>query len=211
MSSKSRYNIRRTVKKFAEAYGPQIDMREYRTPDEVDEYLRHAWRISATTYQERLLDSGLPRDSGFIERTRTFAAQQNWRGYLLFAQSEPVAYIYCYMRDGIMRYAYIGFDPQYSKLSPGTVLQVLMLERLYAERCSPWLDYTQGNGLHKEQFSTHGWLCADVWLMRPGLRNLALVYTHTAFDSVGTLVGRMLERFGIKTRVRHTMRRQHAR
>ncbi|MEF8721940.1 GNAT family N-acetyltransferase [Candidatus Accumulibacter phosphatis] len=208
MSGKSRYNIRRTVKKFGEAHGSPIDMREYRTADEVTEYLEHAWRVSSTTYQDRLLDSGLPRDDGFVQRTRNFAADGRWRGYLLFVQGQAIAFVYCYMHDRIMRYAYIGFDPAYSKVSPGVVLQVLMLERMCAERCSPWLDYTQGNGLHKELFSTHAWLCADVWLLHPTLYNRGLLGVHTFVDHVGTSVGRLLDRWGIKTWIRRRMRKQ---
>jgi CelD/BcsL family acetyltransferase involved in cellulose biosynthesis len=208
MSSKSRYNIRRTVKKFGEAHGSPIDMREYRSPEQVSEYLENAWRVSTTTYQERLLDSGLPRDDGFVQRTRNFAERGHWRGYLLFAQEQAIAFVYCYMHEGIMRYAYIGFDPAHSKLSPGIVLQVLMLERMCAERCSPWLDYTQGNGLHKELFSTHDWLCADVWLMHPTLYNRGLLGVHTVIDQVGTSIGSLLNRWGIKSWVRRRMRRQ---
>lgn len=207
-SRKTRYNLKRTVRTFGEQFGNEMKFHDYSSVSDVRPFLEGAWNVSRKTYQERLLDAGLPSDEGFIGRTRNFAAQGGWRGFLLIVREQPIAYIYVYIRDGIARYAYIGFDPAYAKWSPGTVLQWHMLQRLAQQHFAPWLDYTQGDGHHKELFATHTWQCADVWLFPRNVRNRLLLQAHTATDRTADFVGQALARLNLKTRVRRLLRKQ---
>ena len=46
------------------------------------------------------------------------------------------------VREGIVDYAYLGYDPDYLHLSVGTVLQWLALDSLFAERRFRFFDFT---------------------------------------------------------------------
>lgn len=208
MSGKSRSTLKRKVRKFEEAFGPGIDFREYRTAQNLQEYFEAARQVSSETYQERLLDFGLPDDAGFKAQTETQARDGNWRGYVLYARATPIAYVHCPLVNGVAIYAYVGFNPKYADASPGTVLQWLLMQRMFEDPAIQWFDFTEGEGPHKEFFATHKWLCADVWLLRPTLRNWLLLLAHAALDSTGVFVGKWLDRLGLKRKLRLLLRRQ---
>lgn len=117
-SAKSRNTLMRKIKKFAEFSGGEIDWREYRKPDEMYEFHRLALEVSQKTYQERLLDCGLPSDQQFQDDMLALAAAENVCGYILFHQEKPVAYIYCPIHEGIALYEYVGHDPEYQRCRP---------------------------------------------------------------------------------------------
>src|SRR5207244_12208298 len=62
-SGNTRANLRKDLKKFAEASGGgPVDVRFYRKPEESAEFLAIGRELSKKTFQERLLDAGLPSD-----------------------------------------------------------------------------------------------------------------------------------------------------
>lgn len=205
-SGKSRSTLRRKVRKFEKLSGGTLDFREYRTPDEIDEFYRHAREVSAKTYQERLLDSGLPTGDSFVAGMRERAANDDVRAYLLFCDGAPVAYLYLPARDGVLVYSHLGFDPEYRKHSPGTVLHWLALERLFAEGRFRLLDFTEGEGDHKRQFSTGSRYCADIYFLRrtPGL--YLRVWLQAGLDSLSAFMVRIVDRLGLKARLKRMVR-----
>jgi CelD/BcsL family acetyltransferase involved in cellulose biosynthesis len=205
-SGKSRSTLRRKVRKFEKLSGGEIDFREYRTPDEVDEFYRIAREVSAKTYQERLLDSGLPTGEKFVAGMRERAARDELRAYLLFHEGKPVAYLYLPARDGMLIYAFLGFDPEYRQHSPGTVLQWLAMEKLFAEGRFQLLDFTEGEGDHKRKFSTGSRYCADVYFLRrtPGL--YLRVWLQAGLDSLSRFAVGVIDRLGLKARLKRFVR-----
>lgn len=201
-SSKSRSTLRRKVRRFAEHNGGTLDWRQYRTPAELREFYPLAREVSAKTYQERLLGSGLPETEEFRNRMES----EDARGYVLMHDTKPVAYIYCPCHDGILAYQYVGHDPEYSALSPGTVLQYVVLENLFASKEARYFDFTEGEGQHKRLFSTHSVPCADIYYLRPSLRNTCMVRIHAAADTFSHWIGAFLDRLGLKARLKRWIR-----
>lgn len=206
-SSKTRSTLQRKVRKFAESNGGNVDWREYRSSDEMREFHRFARSISAKTYQERLLDSGLPDAQKFIDEIVARAAAGTARGYLLFLAGESIAYIYCPITDGVLFYDYVGFDPIHGKLSPGTVLQYLVLEKLFNEGGFQSFDFTEGEGSHKELFATHAVACADIYFFRPSVHNAVLLRLHRFLDTFSTSTVKLLDRMGLKAKLKKLLRK----
>lgn len=122
-SARTRGTIQRKVKKFAAMSGGACDWRCYRREAEMAEFHRLARQVSLKTYQEKLLDAGLPEGEAFLARIGAMAAADVVLGYLLFADGKPVSYLLLPVEDGKrIVYAYVGFDPAYRAQSPGTVL-----------------------------------------------------------------------------------------
>ncbi|MHC4165023.1 MAG: GNAT family N-acetyltransferase, partial [Planctomycetota bacterium] len=207
-SSKSRSTLQRKVRKFGQLCGGEADWRAYRTRAEMDEFYRLAREVSRKTYQERLLDAGLPESDEFREEMLEAAERDGTRGYLLFHESRPVAYLHCPIHDGVVFYGYLGYDPEYAKWSPGTVLQRLALERLFEEAGLRMFDFTEGEGRHKSFFSTHSVLCADIYYLRRSLRNRCLVRLHSGLDAFSRALVRLLDRLGLKERIKRLIRRR---
>src|SRR5258706_16316460 len=98
------------------------------------EFHREARGISQLSYQEKLFDAGLPTDEAFLANMRAQGEMGRARAYLLFLEGRAISYLYCWASAGRLQYGYLGFVPDFASLSPGTVLQYLALEALFAEQ-----------------------------------------------------------------------------
>ena len=214
-SAKSRSTLSRKIRRFAAKSGGEIDLREYKSPQEMSEYYRLARGVSAETYQELMFDMGLPTGEVFQRGMVAAAEHDSVRGYVLFFHGKPIAYLYCPVRDGVLLYQCVGHLRQFSDLSPGTVLLLLALERLHQEARFSLFDFTEGGqagrGGHKEFFATRSHRCANVYYLRRSLSNLLLVVAHTLTDCLSGAVGRFLTFIGLKARVKKVMRAAKAR
>jgi len=206
-SGKSRSTLRRKVRKWTEAQSPSSPaMRVYRTPSEIDTFLVQAHALSGKTYQERLLGRGLPTEEAFAVEMRKLAAEDHLRGYLLFANEQPAAFLLCPVRDGCVLYDWVGYDPAFAALSPGTVLQYLALEDLFAEGRFRLFDFTEGEGEHKAFWARDHAPCADIYYLRPSLRNRALLGSHAGLHVASRAAVRLLDRYGVKARLKRLLR-----
>jgi len=205
-SSKTRSTINRKIRKFAEHGGGEVRWQTYKMPNEMREFLKLARGVSKLTYQERLLDAGIPDTEDFAHRAEALAAEQHVRAYILFDSEKPVAYLYCPVQDGVLIYSYLGYDPAYLHLSVGTVLQWLAIEQLFKEARFRYFDFTEGQSDHKRLFATHQRPCANVFLIRRTIRNTAVIYSHWWMNRFSKWLGDKLDAMGVKTKIKHLMR-----
>lgn len=205
-SGKTRNTLRRKVRKFAELNGGELDWRAYATPPEMAEFYTLAREISARTYQERLLDAGLPEDDAFHADMMRRAETGRVRAYLLFLQDQPVSYLYLPVEDDRLIYAYLGYDPEHAKHSPGTVLQWLVVEALFAEGRFRYFDFTEGQGAHKELFGTNSIFCANVFFLKDTARNRRMVGLHRALSTMSDRMVGWLDRLGVKQTIKKWLR-----
>lgn len=204
-SGKTRSTLRRKARKLAEETGGYA-ITEHRTPAEIKAFLAAALPLSARTYQARLLDAGLP-DTPEARRAMLEAAEAGrMRGFLLNAGGQTLAYLSLPVTGATLVYAHLGYDPDHARLSPGTVLQMDALERLFAEARFRWFDFTEGDGAHKAMFGTHSAPCASVILLRATLANRALLGARGAFDSGVAQAKALAERSGALARIRSGLR-----
>ena len=117
LSANTRQALRRKAKRLAS--GGTLDVRGYRTPAEIAEFHALARPLSALTYQERLLDAGLPERADVLTLAASGDAVRAW---LLFHEGAPIAYLCCGADGDTLRYDHVGHDPKFGDLSPGTVL-----------------------------------------------------------------------------------------
>ncbi|MEO1168336.1 MAG: GNAT family N-acetyltransferase [Pseudomonadota bacterium] len=190
-SGKSRSTLRRKVRKFAKLSGGELDFRAYRTPDEMAEFHAIARQLSEKTYQEKLLDYGLPDDAEFVADMLRAAARGQVCGWLLFVEDKPVSYLYAPADGDTLVYAYLGYDPEWSRRSPGTVLLVEAMRQIIAENRFRRLDFTEGDGQQKRRFATDKLDCADLLLLRKTFANRALATALSGFDAMVAFAKRL--------------------
>ena len=205
-SSKTRSTINRKVRKYSEHCGGTIPWKTYKMPDEMREFCRLARRVSKTTYQERLLDAGIPDSEDFIREAESLAAEQRVRAYILFDGERPVSYLYCPVFDGVLIYSYLGYDPDYMHMSVGTVLQWLAVEGLFNEDRFRYFDFTEGQSDHKRLFATHQRQCANVFMVKRSVRNMVVIDSHLLLDRFSKFLGIILDRMGMKARIKRFLR-----
>ncbi|MBC3943220.1 GNAT family N-acetyltransferase [Sphingomonas albertensis] len=190
LSGSARSGIKRKAKKLAAANGGALDIRRYHDAAAFADFHPLARAVSATTYQEKLLGSGLPDDVASVRHLESLAGEDRLRAWLAFIAGVPVAYLCCTADGKSLCYTYVGHDPAHNELSPGAVLQVEAMRDLFADGRFARFDFTEGEGQHKRQFSTGGTACVDVLLLRPTLGNRATVAALRGFDSAIALAKR---------------------
>jgi CelD/BcsL family acetyltransferase involved in cellulose biosynthesis len=205
-SSKTRSTLRRKAKKLAEAVPGGYRVTAHRTPAEIEAFLAAALPLSAKTYQARLLDAGLPADPTSRRAMLEAAEAGRMRAFLLHAGGEPVAYLSLPVSGRTLVYAYLGYDPAFAPLSPGTVLQIEALEQLFAEATFAWFDFTEGEGAHKALFGTHAAACSSLVLLSPTFANRTLLGAREAFDAGVAGAKALAQRSGALGRIRALLR-----
>jgi len=206
LSAKSRSTLKRKAKKLAERSGGALDLHVYSKPDEMAQFHRDARIVSVKTYQERLLGAGLPDGPDALAEMEALARRDQARGWLLFVDGRPVSYLYAPAQGETLVYAYLGYDPGFADLSPGSVLQLEAMRGLMAEKRFGLFDFTEGEGQHKRQFATGRIDCVDLLLVQPTLANLAAAWTLTVFDGAVALARRALARLGADKALRRLRR-----
>ena len=205
-SAKSRSTMKRKAKKLAERSGGALDLRCYRTEDEISQFFDSARAVSALTYQERLLDAGLPAGPEALARMRALARRDQMRGWLLFVDGRPISYLYAPAEGDTLIYAFLGYDPDFAAYSPGTVLQFEAMRQLMEEGRFRLFDFTEGEGQHKRQFASGGVDCVDLLLVRPTFPNLLAGHLLNGFDGTIASAKRAVNGLGIGGAVRRLRR-----
>lgn len=204
-SSKTRSTLRRKGRKLAKEAG-DYTISEHRTPAEIEQFLDAALPLSAKTYQARLLDAGLP-DNPEDRRAMLEAAEDDrMRCFLLSVGQRAIAYLSLPVTGRTLVYEHLGYDTDFARLSPGTVLQLEALERLFAEERFAHFDFTEGDGAHKAMFGTDHADCASFVLLDPTLANRALLGARAGFDGAVGTAKAIATRTGALTRVRSALR-----
>ena len=186
LSATTRATMRRKAKRLAAA--GMVEIAQYRTPDEIAAFHTPGRTVSATTYQERLLGSGLAADPAALQAR---AATDGVRAWLLRIDDRPAAYLCCIADGDTLRYDHVGHDPAYA--APGAVLQAAALEDLFDDRFARF-DFTEGEGRHKRVFATGSVACVDVLLLRPTPANRLLLLALSSFDAGVALAKRVAAR-----------------
>ena len=202
LSANTRSTLKRKGKRIAAASGGTLDVQRFRMPEELAAFHRAARQVSATTYQERLLDAGLPDDPAFMQTMREMAAADLVRAWLLHIGDTPAAYLYCPADGDTLLYQYVGHDPAFADLSPGSVLHLEAMRDLFAEGRYAWFDFTEGEGQHKRSLSTGGTACVDLLLLRTSPVNRAAVAALAAFDGTMRLAKRAVQRLNLQAAAR---------
>jgi len=205
-SGKTRSTLKRKARKLAEEAPGGYHVTAHRTPAEIEAFLAAAMPLSAKTYQARLLDAGLPDDPASHRAMLEAAEDDRMRAFLLHAGGAAIAYLALPVSGRTLVYAHLGHDPAWARLSPGTVLQVAALERLFAESRFAWFDFTEGEGAHKALFGTHAAACSSLVLLNPTLANRMLLGAREAFDTGVAGAKALAERSGALGRVRAVLR-----
>lgn len=203
VSRRSRKSIRRLVRKFEKESDGSIDIRVYRTEEEAGIFVDEASKLARHTYQVRWLKKALPTR----EETCAEARAGLFCSYILFLKGKPVAFLWCRLRDGILEHRFGGYEPALSRLGPGTVLDYLALQCALGDANIASVDLSEGEGPHKKRFATHTQICGDVYYLKSGLKNTALVWSHFLFTRGYEKLSSLLDRTGLKPWIRQLLRK----
>ncbi len=200
---KFRHRLRSTARKFEKNYGT-TRLHCVTAPNDLERFFEDVSAVSQQSWQGHVLGNAINEDSKTFIRA---CAEGGWlRGYVLYADDIPTAFIIGRQGGGTFYYDTIGFDPKWSAGSPGLVLLHLVVKELCEDgfKC---FDFRHGASEYKRMFSSSSYFEGEVIWARKS------VYTGIAFTShwgVSTAVEQtkdVLERFDVLDRVRKTRKR----
>jgi CelD/BcsL family acetyltransferase involved in cellulose biosynthesis len=212
MSSGTRQKLGQKARKLLAAGGEDA-FRLYQTPTEVTEFLRLAQELAPRTYQARLLGAQLGTNAESIDRVKAWAQQGSVIAATVVLDGRTAAFwVFRLLDGGVLESVYTGYDTEFDKLSPGTVLVYLFLERcFFNDPRFTLLDWTEGDADYKRLFSNESLRCADLMYFRSRPRFLWLLTLDVAVTTVSATtrpVIARLERGGYASAIRRWLRRQ---
>lgn len=154
-SSKHRSKLRRYDRLLCDAFGGDVELRVYSTPEEVGPFLDASTPIAERTYQAEL--GVAVTDTPLRRAVLTHEAEAGrFRSYVLFGAGKPIAYqngaVYAdrYLCDGR------GYLPEHRDLRPGNILSLRIMADLCEQGLS-WVDYGFGDAEYKRVYATDKW------------------------------------------------------
>ena len=172
-SRKHRGNLRRYIRKIDELNSDGESIIQFVKEEEVEDFLKTAEKISAHTYQGAL-GAGIVND----EKTRILmrnAAGNGWfHGAILLAGNEPCAFQLGFRYKKIYYLLNIGFDHNFNKYNPGTVLFLKVLDSLCKDDSIDTIDFYFGDAEYKEKYGTDYWPEAVLYIFAPRLRPILI-------------------------------------
>ncbi len=208
MSKRSRKSIQYSKRKLEKQFGDAVLAKRFDTVEAVTDFLKDATLVSRQTYQWHLLGLGLRDSEGIAATLRTAAERGIFRSYILYCGSEPVAFMLGYLHRGTYHYVDVGYVATWRDWSVGSVLQLMVLEDLYAGADPPRLfDFSTGYGEHKGRFGNMEERQANVLLMTRTLRASVATGSYMAMEKFSNTVVNTLDRFGWKEKIKRAIRR----
>jgi len=205
-SKTSRKGLRRRIKQLETESGGELDIRYFADSDIMYAFHADARTISAKTFQEKLVNDGIPASDGFRQEIREKAADDRCYGTILYLDDEPVSYLYCERKETGWQAVYGGFDPAFAKLSPGTIHLVATLKRTFEDADSTFFDFGPGQSEYKQFFATDAAPSADVLILERTLQNRVIIITHLLLGKITDVVSTLAEKLRLKTLLRQKLR-----
>jgi len=168
LSAKHRSTLRRKVRMLQTKYPDEVNVVKYTQGADLEEAIKAASKVSRTTYQHAL-GSGLGDDSASRNVLST-AAANGWLDLsVLYVGKEPCAFQLGLRYGGRYFLQTLGFNPEWRKLSVGTVLFLRVLEDLCNDPELESFDFGFGDAPYKRRYGDRQWPEASVYIfaLRP--------------------------------------------
>ena len=179
---KARYNLKREVRLLEEAAPGEIEVKVFRSAEQVAPFLRDAETIARLTYQWKMGMTTVQMTPEALQRVSYVARTGQWRSYILYIRGIPAAYCYATIRHGELAYETVGYDRQFAKLNPGKVLLFKILQDLHESRAVDALDFGRGITDYKLLFANAQRQLIDISLFPNSAYSQFLWMLATATD-----------------------------
>ena len=207
LGSKTRQDLRRQERRLLKQANDDIEVKIYAGPESISAFLEGVEQVSRLTYQWNLLGMGVKNNDAMREFLERVAELDCLRGYLLLAEGEPIAFMIGYLYSGTYYSETIGYHPKWAKWSAGNVLHIhVMSDLAQLEQEVKWFDFLYGDNSNKKRLSTVSHEEQNLYLVPRSLRWRVLLAALGSFDYLTDKLSHLLERYGLKEKIRRIMR-----
>lgn len=208
LSAKSRQSMNRSMRRFEAHFEGRFSFKASSSPPEVTEFLDAIEAVSKRTYQGRMLGLAITREGHIGNRAIEGARRGYTRCYLLTVNEEPIAWRIGFQSGDVFCSHHIGYDPDFEDWHPGVLMHLYSIRHMTeALEDVSVLDLLYGDNDFKRRASNRSRLESNYYLFPRTLRGAATFLALKCCNQLSEKVGRMLERHGLKARLKGWLRR----
>jgi hypothetical protein len=203
-SGSHRYELRKKAKKFVADFRGEVRVEQFCDVSDLERIVEAAEAVANKTYQ-RGLGVGFANTDAVREFLRAQAANGWLRAYILYVANAPCAFWIGAVYQQRFYSDFLGFDPEYSRYSPGTYLLVKMLEEFCVGDVEE-VDFGVGDGVYKERFGNRCRTEATVYVFAPSLKGFTLSMLKTLNAATSEPAKKFLARTNLLARAKKIWR-----
>ena len=119
--------------------------------NDIEKILSQIEFISEKSWQTRIGEKSFSRKE-ITDNFGKFIRNENFRCYIFEINDTPVAFLYGTIFKNTLYLDNTGFDPEFSKISPGTILYLESIEDCFEDTEVEYLDVGFGNDQGKKRY-----------------------------------------------------------
>jgi hypothetical protein len=206
MRRKTRYNLKREVRIFSKFCDDNVKVEKITQPDHVTEFLTNVDKIFRNTWQADTYGYYRRNSDISVDLLKNFS-QKGWlRSYILKCCNDPVAFLIGYQYEDKYYYEDPGFDKNWSKFSPGSVLNYYILEDIYKENKPHCLDFGFGDNQYKRVLGNQENDASVSFIVQNWTYGWLIVLFQRLLDYIYGLTHFVLVRCGLDKRIRSLLK-----
>ncbi|MFX0196545.1 MAG: GNAT family N-acetyltransferase [Candidatus Hodarchaeota archaeon] len=205
MKSKHRYWLRRMNRLLEKEHPGKVTFKYFRDKGQVNQLCNDAEQIAKKTYQRGL-------SVGFIDnienrRRMILSAERGWlRAYILYVDDQPCAFWIGTLYGKTFYLDFTGYDPNYRKYEPGTILFVKMVQDLSENSVAEEIDFGAGDAFYKRRFGEFSQKHSDVILFSPTWFGIGMNLMRTLTILSSRLAEQTLTRLNLRDKFKKLWR-----
>ncbi len=204
--NKHRSELRRTFRLLKKENAERVEIRCLHQINDIEYICAAAEEIMKNTYQ-RAMGVGFINNNEHQKRL-TLSASKGWlRSYFLYVDKKPSALWIGSIYKDTFFLEFTGFDPQYRKYEPGTLLLLHVIEDLCGGKVTK-IDFGFGDALYKQRFGDTSWRESSIYIYAPTIRSILINVTKSLFTIASKYTEQTLNRFNLVTKIKRLWRDQ---
>lgn len=177
MSSKARADLKKG-KKLATSVGGKLEVTRIDSEHQVGDFLADAVRVSQNSWQYDILGDRMTDSEEERAWSKSLARAGLLRSYLLKCGDRACAFVVGHQFKGVFHHVEIGYDREFSKYSPGTVLLLMLIQDLCDYAPPTLLNFGMGDADYKRRFGSMQREDTSILVFRKSPKNYLLIRSH---------------------------------
>ena len=211
LKARTRSDLRRNLRNFTGKFGAGISSQVATTKKDVEAALPEIERLSAKTYQAKMLGLGIT-PGGVIEQQIRFAAGQGMaRVHLLRVDGQLISFSIGYEHGDTLYAIHRGYDAELAEWSPGIAHNSFILEDLFQSRIRIF-DMMYGESRYKTKLSNSLHTEQHFYLIPKTARGfvtwLALQAVARGSEAAGAVAGKLADKAAVTRFIRRLATRR---
>jgi hypothetical protein len=211
-SSSHRQAVKSHARKIEKKLGERLKVRCFRDPGELEAGIATVEEVARKTYH-RALGVGFDTSPESVRILRFYADRGQLRMYVVFDGDKPIAFWVGVVYGGWFHSDHTAFDPEYRDCSPGTYVQVKLIEDLCRDG-HQGIDFGLGDAVYKQRFGNQIFEESPVCLFAPHIKGVTIKAAHSLTAGASNVLKEILSRTNLllklKKRWRHHLTQKNA-